>query len=103
MFTSQLRSKARVRTELAAALSKALREGELTVEYQPIFSAVSERAEAAEALVRWNHPTKGRIEAADFADIAGVELLTIDDDTTVRGFTQELRWNQAYYRLAGGL
>ncbi len=39
----------------------------------------------------------------DFADIAGVELLTIDDDTTVRGFTQELRWNQAYYRLAGGL
>ena len=56
MFTNQLRSKARVRTELAAALSKALREGELTIEYQPIFSAVSERAEAAEALVRWNHP-----------------------------------------------
>jgi diguanylate cyclase (GGDEF)-like protein len=70
MFTNQLRSNARVRTELAAALSKALREGELTVEYQPIFSAVSERAEAAEALVRWNHPTRGRIEAGEFIPVA---------------------------------
>ena len=70
MFTSQLRSNARVRTELAAALSKALREGELTVEYQPIFSAVSERAEAAEALVRWNHPTRGRVEAGEFIPVA---------------------------------
>ena len=70
MFTNQLRSNARVRTELAAALSKALREGELTVEYQPIFSAVSERAEAAEALVRWNHPTRGRVEAGEFIPVA---------------------------------
>jgi diguanylate cyclase (GGDEF)-like protein len=70
MFTNQLRSNARVRTELAAALSKALREGELTVEYQPIFSAVSERAEAAEALVRWIHPTRGRIEAGEFIPVA---------------------------------
>ena len=70
MFTNQLRSNARVRTELAAALSKALREDELTVEYQPIFSAVSERAEAAEALVRWNHPTRGRIEAGEFIPVA---------------------------------
>ena len=70
MFTNQLRSNARVRTELAAALSRALREGELTVEYQPIFSAVSERAEAAEALVRWNHPTRGRVEAGDFIPVA---------------------------------
>jgi diguanylate cyclase (GGDEF)-like protein len=70
MFTNQLRSNARVRTELAAALSKALRDGELTVEYQPIFSAVSERAEAAEALVRWNHPTRGRVEAGEFVPVA---------------------------------
>ena len=25
------------------------------------------------------------------------------EDTTVRGFQRELRWNQAYYRLAQGL
>ena len=39
----------------------------------------------------------------DFAQIAGIELLEIDADTTVRGFQRELRWNQAYYRLAQGL
>jgi diguanylate cyclase (GGDEF)-like protein len=70
MFTNQLRSKARVRTELAASLSRALRAGELTVDYQPIYSAVSERAEAAEALVRWNHPSRGRIDAGEFIPVA---------------------------------
>ncbi|HTZ22711.1 MAG TPA: L-arabinose isomerase [Streptosporangiaceae bacterium] len=39
----------------------------------------------------------------DFARIAGIELLTIDNATTVRGFERELRWNQAYYRLAQAL
>ena len=39
----------------------------------------------------------------DFAEIAGTELLVIDEDTTARGFQQEIRWNQAYYRLAQGL
>jgi diguanylate cyclase (GGDEF)-like protein len=70
MFTDQLQNRAKVRTELAAALSKALREGELDVEYQPIFSAVSEQAEAAEALVRWFHPVRGRIEASEFIPVA---------------------------------
>jgi L-arabinose isomerase len=39
----------------------------------------------------------------DLAEIAGVELAVIDHDTTSRSFTQELRWNQAYHRLAQGL
>ncbi|PZU36900.1 MAG: L-arabinose isomerase [Microbacterium sp.] len=39
----------------------------------------------------------------DFAEIAKTELLVIDDTTTVRDFQREVRWNQAYYRLAQGL
>ena len=39
----------------------------------------------------------------DFADIAQTELLVIDEGTTMREFTKEVHWNQAYYRLAGGL
>src|SRR5690606_4355782 len=39
----------------------------------------------------------------DFAEIAGVELVTIDAGTDVRSFRRELRWNQVYYHLAGGL
>jgi L-arabinose isomerase len=39
----------------------------------------------------------------DLAEMAGVELLVIDDKTTVPAFKKEIRWNQAYYRLARGL
>ncbi|MEO5921484.1 MAG: L-arabinose isomerase [Pseudolysinimonas sp.] len=39
----------------------------------------------------------------DFAAMSGVELLVIDDDTTLGGFEREVRWNAAYYRLARGL
>jgi L-arabinose isomerase len=38
----------------------------------------------------------------DFAEMLGVELLVIDGDTRTRTFTQEIRWNQAYHRLAAG-
>jgi L-arabinose isomerase len=39
----------------------------------------------------------------DLAEMLGVELLVIDADTTTRQFAKEIRWNQAYYRLARGL
>jgi len=39
----------------------------------------------------------------DFAEMAQTELVVIDETTTVRAFRDELRWNQAYYRLAQGL
>jgi L-arabinose isomerase len=39
----------------------------------------------------------------DFAEIAGVELVTIGQDTTAGGFRRELRWNQVYHHLAGAL
>jgi L-arabinose isomerase len=45
----------------------------------------------------------GAEELTDLADMLGTELLVIDADTTVRQFAKEIRWNQAYYRLAGGL
>ena len=38
----------------------------------------------------------------DLAEIVGVELLVIDGQTRVRQFEKELRWGQAYYRLARG-
>lgn len=39
----------------------------------------------------------------DLAEIAGVELVTIGNDTSATGFRSELRWNQVYYHLAGAL
>jgi L-arabinose isomerase len=39
----------------------------------------------------------------DYARMAGVELLVIDESTTAAAFENELRWNAAYYRLARGI
>jgi len=39
----------------------------------------------------------------DLAQIAGIELVVIDEGTTIAQFTNELRWNRAYYHLARGL
>ena len=35
----------------------------------------------------------------DFADIAGIELLVIDDNTTIRDFKDKINANEAYYHL----
>jgi L-arabinose isomerase len=37
----------------------------------------------------------------DFAEIAGVEMLTIGETTSLAEFRKELRWNDAYYGCAG--
>ncbi len=39
----------------------------------------------------------------DLAEIAGLELVRIGADSSAERLRQELRWNQAYYRLASGL
>ncbi|AUG81883.1 L-arabinose isomerase [Kitasatospora sp. MMS16-BH015] len=42
----------------------------------------------------------GTEELDNLAEMLATELVVIDADTTMRGFTRELRWNQAYHRLA---
>ncbi|MFF5303841.1 L-arabinose isomerase [Streptomyces sp. NPDC013161] len=39
----------------------------------------------------------------DYAAMAGVELLTIDETTSTGQFSKEIRWNAAYHRLAQAL
>ncbi|WP_229406927.1 L-arabinose isomerase [Micromonospora sp. NBRC 110038] len=41
-------------------------------------------------------------ELHDLAEMVATELVVIDAETNTRGLTNELRWNQAYYRLARG-
>jgi L-arabinose isomerase len=40
---------------------------------------------------------------ADFAEMAGIEFLLIDEDSSVSGFRKEVRWNAAYYHLVKSL
>ena len=39
----------------------------------------------------------------DFADMAGIEYVLIDEGCKLSQFKKELRWNEIYYHLAKGL
>jgi L-arabinose isomerase len=39
----------------------------------------------------------------DFSEIAGIEYLLIDNNTSIPAFKKELRWNELYYHLAKGI
>ncbi|WP_042385208.1 L-arabinose isomerase [Streptacidiphilus melanogenes] len=44
----------------------------------------------------------GAEQLTDLAEMLGVELLVVDAATEIARFTRELRWNQAFHRLAQG-
>jgi len=58
------------RLELETSLRHAVDRGELEVYYQPIFEIGTGRVTGAEALARWNHPTRGLVGPDEFIALA---------------------------------
>lgn len=58
------------RRQVTADLSRAVAEGQLELAYQPLSALPSQRLSGFEALVRWNHPTRGRVSPAEFIPLA---------------------------------
>jgi diguanylate cyclase (GGDEF)-like protein len=58
------------RHALSADLSRSVGRGELLVFYQPIVDLTTGAAVGAEALVRWQHPTRGLVSPDEFIPLA---------------------------------
>ncbi|MGE5512186.1 MAG: EAL domain-containing protein [Bacteroidota bacterium] len=58
------------RRELELDLRDAVTLGAFTLDYQPIADLSSNDVSCCEALLRWNHPKRGRVSPADFVPLA---------------------------------
>ncbi len=69
-FSRELNEEARFRVALRSQLQDAIDEDQLSVYYQPLADARSGKTRNVEALVRWQHPTRGLISPGDFLPLA---------------------------------
>jgi diguanylate cyclase (GGDEF)-like protein/PAS domain S-box-containing protein len=70
LFDEALRGRAISRLRVENDLRRALERDELTLDYQPIVTMADRSIVGVEALVRWDHPERGRIPPLDFIPIA---------------------------------
>jgi diguanylate cyclase (GGDEF)-like protein len=69
-FEPQMREVARHRLTLEAELRTALIENQFELHFQPVVTLSTGAIVGFEALVRWQHPTRGQIPPAEFIPIA---------------------------------
>jgi diguanylate cyclase (GGDEF)-like protein len=70
LFDSSMHDRVRERVEIELALRQALVAGQLRLVYQPIVDLVTGRVMGAEALARWDHPTRGPVSPEAFIPVA---------------------------------
>ncbi len=88
------------RLQLEAEFSRGLPAGQLALYYQPILDLHSGEVNAAEALVRWDHPEHGLLRPADFLDIADqIDLVAQLARWTLRSALSQLaEWDLTTHR-----
>jgi diguanylate cyclase (GGDEF)-like protein/PAS domain S-box-containing protein len=70
LFDAEMRARARRRLEVERELREGLERSELLLNYQPVVSLAAGEITGLEALVRWDHPTRGQLDPADFIAVA---------------------------------
>jgi diguanylate cyclase (GGDEF)-like protein len=69
-FEKQIELRLLARLEVEADLRVALEAGQFSIAYQPIFCLKTEQICGFEALLRWNHPTRGTVPPGLFIPLA---------------------------------
>ncbi|MCM4076627.1 putative bifunctional diguanylate cyclase/phosphodiesterase [Paractinoplanes hotanensis] len=69
-FSDEMGARTAADAEITRDLATAVDAGEFTLVYQPIVSLDDLRMTGVEALIRWNHPTRGLVSPAEFIPLA---------------------------------
>jgi diguanylate cyclase len=91
-FDSSVMGFSRERLEIEAELRGALAQGQLTLHYQPKIDIASGEMRSVEALIRWQHPTRGSILPGEFIPIAEESGLILEiGDWVIREACRQAR------------
>ncbi len=77
VFDTVIRTRAAVRAGLEADLRRGLQSGEVEAWYQPLVDLATGRVTGAEALARWDHPSRGLVMPDEF-------ILTAEESGLIR-------------------
>ena len=98
VFDPAMHAEAVARLRLETDLRRALERNEFRVVYQPIVELVSGRVSGFEALVRWDHPSRGLVEPVDF--IAAAEetglIVEVGERVLLQAFERLACWSRRY-------
>lgn len=97
-FHTSMHAQAMRSLKLEVDLRVALREGGLTVHYQPIVSLADRHISSFEALVRWPHPTQGLLPPFEFISLA--ETLDLIHELGMQVLAMTCRDIRAWQQLA---
>jgi diguanylate cyclase (GGDEF)-like protein len=97
VFDPVLHGEALSRNQLERDLREAVERGELRVLYQPIVRLATNDIVGVEALIRWEHPTRGTISPLQFIPLAEANgsILDIGDWVLDEAIRQLQRWDDA--------
>ena len=70
LFDEALRGRSISRLRVENDLRRAIERDELKLDYQPMICLQDQSIVGVEALIRWEHPARGRIEPSDFIPVA---------------------------------
>ena len=96
-FSAHLQAQVQDRMALARDLRWALERDQFVLHYQPKFDARTQRMTGVEALIRWQHPTRGLVSPALFIPIAEESGLIREIGTWVirQALAQTAAWRAA--------
>lgn len=101
VFEAAMHTAAVERMNLEQELRTAIRDGALTVYYQPIVATSTGRITCFEALARWQHPTRGFVPPDTFIPLAEESGLIVDlgQAVLIEACRQARQWHMRFPEL----